>query len=127
LQAYTEILPQVKHSVAVQLMADSSILALLVPDNDESSNFLPGKLFEYLASRRPILCIAPQSHEITRLIEHCEAGKIFSCFDSENIRIWLEEKKKKWEINKTLELKNKNYLQYSRKELTKKLIEFIEE
>ena len=125
LQAHTEILPQVKHSEAVQLMADSSVLVLLVPDKEESAAFLPGKLFEYLASRRPILCIAPSSHEITRIIAQCDAGKTFSYSDAQNITVWLEEKKKIWEIHKRCEIENKNYLRYSRKEITKELINFI--
>jgi glycosyltransferase involved in cell wall biosynthesis len=125
LEAYTTILPQVKHSEAVQLMADSSVLVLLVPDKDKASSFLPGKLFEYLASRRPILGIASPDNEIRQIIAKCEAGKTFNYDDELGMLNFLSEKKKEWEMTHICEINNDNYLQFSRNELTQQLNNFI--
>lgn len=121
LQTYTEILPQVKHEEAIQLMADSSVLVLLAPNNDKASFFLPGKLFEYLASRRPILCIASPDNEIRQIIEKCNAGKSFDYHETDKMLDFLNEQKNNWSISGISELTNDSYMQYSRKELTNSL------
>lgn len=125
LQAYTEILPHVKHSEAVQLMADSSVLVLLVPKKDKSSAFLPGKLFEYLAARRPILGIAPEDNEVCEIIAQCDAGASFNYNDIEGMLAFLQNKKQEWESKRICEVKNDKYLQFSRRELTQELDCFI--
>ena len=121
LQPYTEILPQMKHEEAIQLMADSSVLVLLAPNNNKTSFFLPGKLFEYLASHRPILCIASPDNEIRQIIEKCNAGKSFDYHETNKMLDFLNEQKKIWNISRISELNNDCYMQYSREELTNSL------
>lgn len=121
LQEYTEILPEVKHSEAIQIMADSSVLVLLAPNKSKKSAFLPGKLFEYLASRRPILCIASPDNEICEIIKNCEAGKSFNYNETEKMLDFLKEQQENWNKNHISLIENEHYMQYSRKELTKKL------
>ncbi len=125
LTQYTEILPQVKHSDAIQLMADSSVLVLLVPDKDKESFFLPGKLFEYLASRRPILCIASPDNEIRQIIEKSHAGGSFDYSEENAMLEFLRQQKASWESEGISELKGNDYMQYSRKELTRQLAQLL--
>ena len=126
LEKYTKFLPQVKHSEAVQLMADSSVLVLLAPDENESAAFLPGKLFEYLAARRPILCIASPNNDIRRIIAENNAGQSFDYSEETEMLQFLEKQKTDWETNKISQLTNTGFLKYSRKNLTKNLVELLE-
>ncbi len=50
----------VDHRVAVQVMRNASELCLLLADVPGAERVLPGKTFEYLATGREILAIAPQ-------------------------------------------------------------------
>lgn len=125
LEKYTEFLPQVKHSEAVQLMVNSSVLVLLAPNEDATTAFLPGKLFEYLAARRPILCIAQPNHAIRDIISDCKAGQSFDYHEDNDILNFLEKQKSDWENNKTSQLNDTAYLQYSRKNLTIQLLELF--
>jgi len=125
LSQFTEILPQVKHAEAVQIMSDSSVLVLLIPNNDKDSAFLPGKLFEYLAAKRPILCIAPPNNEAGQIIERCNAGKVFDYNDKDGIFSYLIEMKKEWEKNNICNVNDDTYLKYSRKKLTEQLTQLL--
>ncbi len=55
---------------ALRWIADTDYL-LLTMTNDFS---LPGKLFEYLASGKPIIALSPPNGEVARLIAEAEAG-----------------------------------------------------
>jgi len=121
----TEYIRHKPHAEAIQLMADSSVLVLLVPDKEKESSFLPGKLFEYLAVQRPILCIAPKGHEIAEIIHKCEAGKTFDYNDKEGMLDFLTEKQAEWAANGICQTTKLNYTEYSREELTKRLVVFF--
>jgi len=127
LEKCTEIVPQVKHSDAVQLMADSSVLLLLTPNESEASSVLPGKLFEYLAARRPILCITSPNSDIRRIITENRAGQSFDYQEETEMLQFLEKQKADWEINKISQLTDTAYLKYSRKNLTADLIKLFED
>lgn len=125
LEKQTELLPQVKHSEAVQLMVDSSVLVLLVPNEDATASFLPGKLFEYLSARRPIVCIASPDNAIRNIIADCNAGQTFDYHEDEDMLCFLEKLKSDWKNNKESVLNDESYLQYSRKNLTAQLSEYF--
>ena len=125
LEKYTEIVPQVSHSDVVQLMADSSVLLLLTPNESEASSVLPGKLFEYLAAHRPILCIASPDSDIRRIIAENSAGQSFDYQDETKMLHFLEKQKTDWETNKISRLTNTACLKYSRKNLTARLVELL--
>ena len=62
---------------ALALQRDSDALLLLVPDADgRGRSVLTGKLFEYLAARRPILAAVPRDGEAARLVERAGAGVV---------------------------------------------------
>jgi len=52
-----EILDYVAHNEAVKYMMSSSALLLIIPSHSSNKSIITGKLFEYLASGKPILCL----------------------------------------------------------------------
>ena len=51
------------------------LLLLLMPDSEpRAKGLLTGKLFEYLASGRPILCIGPEDGDAARILNETHAG-----------------------------------------------------
>ncbi|HTY38336.1 MAG TPA: glycosyltransferase [Bacteroidota bacterium] len=62
---------------ALEGMRQSQVLLLIINDEPNAEGRLPGKLFEYLASRRPILIIGPERSEASNIIREVRAG--WSC------------------------------------------------
>ena len=63
----------VSHAEAVDRMRSADVLVLLTNAVEAGPGTLTGKVFEYLAARRPILALAPEG-EVSRLIHEAGAG-----------------------------------------------------
>ncbi|MDR7334170.1 glycosyltransferase [Roseateles asaccharophilus] len=66
---------RVTHTAALRLMMDADLVFLPVPNGFYARASLPGKLFEYLGSGRPILAAAPADSEVARVIEDVGGGR----------------------------------------------------
>ncbi len=62
------------HKDVPDILARAQILLLLESDLPDKKEIIPGKLFEYLQSRRPVIAIGPQDWEAGRLVERLKAG-----------------------------------------------------
>jgi glycosyltransferase involved in cell wall biosynthesis len=62
------------HALSVAALLRSRILLLLEQDSDRGRLLLPGKIFEYLRARRPILAVVPRGGAADRLVRECQAG-----------------------------------------------------
>ena len=68
-----ELVPPVNHSKAIEYMMSADVL-LLVAGAEEGPAAMTSKVFEYLASRRPILAAIPAGGELAQLLSslsHC--------------------------------------------------------
>jgi glycosyltransferase involved in cell wall biosynthesis len=84
-----EFLPYVIHSEAVNYMVNSTLLLLIIPLHQSNKSIITGKLFEYLASGVPILCMGPVDGDAAVIINNCKSGKTFSYYDVDNIAEYL--------------------------------------
>ncbi|MBI1315624.1 hypothetical protein GC167_02025 [bacterium] len=64
----------IPHSEAVQRMVRADVLLLLIPEQSGNEGIVPGKLFEYVASGRPILGIGPRQCDAATLLTQAGAG-----------------------------------------------------
>jgi glycosyltransferase involved in cell wall biosynthesis len=72
-----ELLPFVPRRRALELQRDSEALLLLIPEADgRGRGVLSGKVFEYLATERPILAAVPRDGAAAALIEETGAGVV---------------------------------------------------
>lgn len=74
LQDHVEVIPYLPHDQVFQAQQSSQVLLLLINNTPNSKGILTGKLFEYLASGRPILCIGPEDGDAARILEENGAG-----------------------------------------------------
>lgn len=65
------------HRSAIRYMHESSLLLLIIPDHPSNKSILTGKLFEYLATGKPILCIGPVDGDAAGIIS--KTGHGISC------------------------------------------------
>lgn len=68
-----ETLTRLPHTDAVRMLGSSDAL-LLYADSRRGKSFIPGKLFEYLAARRPIIAVAPPGSDVNEYVRRYAAG-----------------------------------------------------
>ena len=102
-------------------MSKSHLLLLIIPKIKNNKGILTGKLFEYIGSNKPILCIGPTDGDAAKIIEECNAGKTFDYKDFKGMSNFILNCKKGKYKNNTF---SDNY---TRENLTRKLSEIINE
>jgi glycosyltransferase involved in cell wall biosynthesis len=84
-----------RESIREQRAADA--LLLLIPDADgRGDTILSGKVFEYIASRRPILASVPPAGAAANLLRSLAAGEVVGPEDTEAIASALERLVDRW-------------------------------
>jgi glycosyltransferase involved in cell wall biosynthesis len=111
-----EFIPYVIHSEAVKYMFSSTILLLIIPSHQSNKSILTGKLFEYLATGKPVLCLGPTDGDAASIIKHIAAGSVFNYYDSDAMYQFLIQPS-----GKIIQPPGPGKLMYSRKELTRQL------
>lgn len=125
LLSLTEFIPPVSHEDAIRLMLSSTILLLVIPQAENEKGILTGKLFEYLAARKPIINIGPVDGEAAKIISECAAGKTFDRNNTLVVEQHLLELVERWKQNSNLDITGNEIIKYSRSEQAKKLSEII--
>jgi glycosyltransferase involved in cell wall biosynthesis len=115
----------VSHKKSVEILQNSDISLLLIPDVANNEGILTGKLFEYLAAENPIICIGPKHGNAAAIIEKCQAGKTFEKQDVAEISTYLEKLVIQFKKSKNLKITNQLHAQYSRRNLSKAMAEII--
>jgi len=85
-----EFFPYVVHSEAIKFMMNSSLLILIIPLHQSNKSIITGKLFEYMAAEKPVLCLGPTDGDAARIIKLCRSGETFDYYDTEKISEFLE-------------------------------------
>jgi glycosyltransferase involved in cell wall biosynthesis len=70
----TEFLPFVPHQESVAYLQSSSALLMAIPDVALNKGILPGKIFEYLAARKQVLCVGPAGSDADVVLREAGAG-----------------------------------------------------
>jgi len=114
----------VPHGEAIKIQRSSQVLLLIEIDSPVTKCIIPGKLFEYMASERPIIAIGPKDADISRLIKETNSGVFFEHVEYESVKVFLRECFDEF-LKGSLKPKTKEISTYSRKSLTKKFAELI--
>lgn len=124
LKKHIQNLGYLSHGKAVEEMQTSEMLLITNFPNETSKGIIPGKIFEYLASGKQILSFGPDKADVAKILEETQAGKHFSYSDSETVKSFILEKFELWK-NGNLSENTQHIEQFSRKNLTKQLVEIL--
>jgi glycosyltransferase involved in cell wall biosynthesis len=91
-----ELLGYLTHRQALSQLSAADLLLLIPSYGAGSELFVPAKLFEYLTSRKPILCLA-ESGACADLVVQARAGSIVSPTDTRKIADQLVRLYQQWE------------------------------
>jgi glycosyltransferase involved in cell wall biosynthesis len=120
LEPYLELLEYMPHSRIIKIQRQSQILLLIEINSHETRGILPGKLFEYLASKRPVLAVGPEDWEAGDIIREARAGAVFNYGSGDEIKKtvfrWFEKYREG-----SLQVASRGIEKFSRKELTRSL------
>lgn len=111
----------VNHLTAVSYEKAADVLLLFTPAGDEFKYIIPGKLFEYLAAQKPILCVAPSQNDSAQIVIDTKGGQVVSPGDKAAIKKTLSQLFDTYEKG-ALSVSSQNVEQYERKKLTEKLV-----
>ena len=114
------------HDVAVAEQKNATILALPLRKEPEYRATLPGKLFEYLGSRRPVLGIGQTDGAMARVLADTGAGETFEWEDEKGIEIFIRTHWKKY-LSGERDFENTQIERYSRSSTTRQMAALLEE
>jgi len=121
---YLNNLGYVSHKKAIEEQKKSQLLLLIEIDSTETKEIIPGKLFEYIVSGRPIIAIGPKNSDFEEIIVKTNTGTFFDYQEKERLKNQIIHYFELF-LDKKLFLNPVGLQEYSRKNLTKKLAELI--
>ena len=124
LDAYVNNLGYVSHKEAIYHQKASQVLLLIEIDSEETKSIIPGKLFEYMVSERPILAMGPENSDFESIIKSTNTG-VFHQYDQyDELKQSILDFYTQYKSN-ALKVHAVGLQQYSRKNLTKQLADLI--
>lgn len=122
-----EIIGYIPHEKSISYVQVSDVLLLIVDESKESEEIVPGKVYEYIGSMKPVLAIAPEQGAIADLIKETQAGGIAHQSNIEGIASIIFEMYSAFKNGLPLANPHKEIIQcYERRESTKKLAELLD-
>jgi glycosyltransferase involved in cell wall biosynthesis len=86
LEKYVERVSYLPHNEVVRIQQVSQVLLLVINETPNARMILTGKFFEYLAAKRPILCLGPVDGDAARILEETGSGAISGFGDSAGMK-----------------------------------------
>ncbi|GAA3732218.1 MULTISPECIES: glycosyltransferase family 4 protein [Flavobacterium] len=124
LKEYLNLVGYVSHKEAVAHQRKSQVLLLIEINSEDTKSIIPGKLFEYMVSNRPIVAIGPQGSDFADIVTQTNTGVFFDYSEKAKLKSVILDF-----FNQFLEGKLQSHgiglQQYSRKNLTKQLAQLI--
>jgi hypothetical protein len=100
------------------------LLLLVEANNHKKCGIIPGKLFEYLMAKRPIVAIGPKDWDVEQIIDETKAGKVFNYQNQASLKEQINLYFNSF-LKGKLNVNTKDISHYSRKNLTEKLSKHI--
>ncbi len=119
---FTSFLP---HKESTKILQGSDALLLVIDDVPDNEGFLTGKIFEYLGCKKPVFAIGPVNGDANKILQETNSGEMVDYKDNEGAYRLLKQLYEDWKTNTsrfTFKVE-----QFSRKNLTKKLVQVFEE
>jgi len=124
LKKYLVKIDYLPHDLILTEQRKASVLLLLINNTPNAKLILTGKLFEYLAARRPVVCIGPANGDAARVIEETGAGMSFDFTDIKNLKNGLIDLYTQFKSGELVSTTGK-IEQFERKSLTRKMSEVL--
>ena len=86
-----EFVPTVPHDEVLIYQKRADLLLLVNPNIRLDDGIVPGKCFEYLASKNKVLFLGPEDGDVAKILTKCNSGRAFNRDNKAPIKAWLQE------------------------------------
>lgn len=124
LDKYLNNLGYVSHNEAIAHQKKSQVLLLIEINSEDTKSIIPGKLFEYMVSNRPIIAIGPKGSDFSDIITQTNTGVFFDYSEKMKLKSVILDFYNQF-LEGKLQSNGVGLQQYSRKNLTKQLAQLI--
>ncbi len=124
LKSVVNLVGYVPHKIAIKYQLKSQVLLLIEINSEDTKAIIPGKIFEYIISKTPILGIGPDASDIENIIKNTNTGYYFNYKEKHALKQQIIEYFNLY-LEDVLVSKPLNYEVYSRKNLTSELAKII--
>lgn len=125
LNGYVNNLGYVSHTEAIAHQRNSQVLLLIEIDSADTKSIIPGKLFEYMVSDRPIVAIGPKDSDFAEIITNTNTGVFFDYAEKMKLKSVILDFYNQF-LEGKLQVNGIGLQHYSRKNLTKELAKLIQ-
>jgi len=124
--SFIDIEPFQSHDQVIRKMKRSHLLYLPIPKTEGNEMIITGKIFEYLASKLPILSIGPIGGDADYILRNTNRDKIISYGETDELLVQLQNAWSQWKSNKNqFYYDNDHHQQFERKSLTEKMSQVL--
>jgi glycosyltransferase involved in cell wall biosynthesis len=127
LTGFAEMVKYLPHKEVLRKAKGASILLLPLNNTPNVNGIIPGKLFEYIALKRPIFCIGDIEGDSSKIITGTKSGITVNFADKEAMRKYFLSKFEEFKSGKLCDVESVETLKYSRKELTRQMASLLDE
>ncbi|MBC8315292.1 MAG: glycosyltransferase family 4 protein [Bacteroidetes bacterium] len=120
LTPFVKRIPYMSHDEVMICQRQSQVLLLIINNTPNAGMILTGKFFEYMAARRPILCIGPPDGDAAKILQQTHAGLLAGHDDIDTTEQHILTCYKRYKSG-NLEVDSREIEQYARKKLTEQL------
>lgn len=124
LSKYINKVGYISHNEAIRYQKKSQVLLLIEIDSEDTRCIIPGKLFEYIVSNRPIVALGPKESDVENILKETNTGHYFYYNDYDSLKKVILEHYNGFKEGK-LQSHGIGLQKYSRKALTKTLAELL--
>ena len=125
LESYVEIIPYIPHEEVIVEQSSSHVLLLFINNSPNAKGIMTGKIFEYMASGRPIFAIGPTDGDTAIILDKTKSGVIIDFEDKNEIKNVIIDLFNKYKENQLITKKNEIVENYSRRSLAKEYVNLI--
>jgi len=126
LNPYLSRIEYMPHQEVMLEIQKSQVLLLLINNTPNAKGILTGKIFEYFAVKRPILCIGPEDGDAAALLKETNAGQTIHFDDDTKLEQAILGLYQDYR-NKIVFNPGNSYQQFSRKKLTESISKILEQ
>ena len=124
LNVYLNNLGYVSHVEAIAHQRKSQVLLLVEINSVDTKSIIPGKLFEYMVSNRPIIAIGPKDSDFAEIITNTNTGVFFDYSEKLKLKRVILDFYNQF-LEGKLQSNGVGLQNYSRRNLTRNLVELL--
>jgi glycosyltransferase involved in cell wall biosynthesis len=126
LEKYVDLLPYLPHHMVIEEEKKSSLLYLSINRTSSAKGIITGKLFEYLISGVPVICIGPTDGDAAEIIRLTQSGHTVGFDDLEGFTDFIRSAFLQYQKG-NIGIETRDISSFSRKAITGELVKILEQ